>query len=418
MIKDKLKEVSLWVNPISSACKEKTHINSVISVNINKRELTIKKFADYINLYFNYKLLRHLGNSLESLVFEANEESTHEISARENKIIKFLEDESYFKSPSLKIKGNLSDSWGLPETFRIPPVNSRLEDHVSLEHKIMKYNRCKNLTNSNVEGLQIITLGERLDININYVIFKFLDCSVAFSYFIMDKYKMTLFDLDLKYVDYKKKYEMCLGILNGMNHLNLQFDCSHSDLKPHNICLTEDLTIKIIDFGICSNINKEHYLVNTNTFITVPQMLNHIMHNYIIIKDKKLKNTILSLKQNYLKQFDNYHYIIKEDRIQNDLFCWCLLCFFIIFNRFHPFINTYLMTYDNFNYDIFYLNMYIFEKDRKKYLNFIFCELALSESIPFNHFIFWKNLLTEIMCEQTYNTSQVLFKVNEFIRNI
>ncbi len=76
------------------------------------------------------------------------------------------------------------------------------------------------------------------------------------------------------------------------------------------------------------------------------------------------------------------------------------------------------MTYDNFNYDIFYLNMYIFEKDRKNYLNFIFCELALSESIPFNHFIFWKNLLTEIMCEQTYNTSQVLFKVNEFIRNI
>lgn len=51
----------------------------------------------------------------------------------------------------------------------------------------------------------------------------------------------------------RQKLEIALGILHGLNHMHKR-NIYHLDIKPGNVVLTEDLTPKIIDFGMAFRI--------------------------------------------------------------------------------------------------------------------------------------------------------------------
>lgn len=58
-----------------------------------------------------------------------------------------------------------------------------------------------------------------------------------------------LIESDLRYLSHKKLLKIMHGALNAMNFIH-QCNVVHRDIKPANIFLTEDLDVKIGDFGI------------------------------------------------------------------------------------------------------------------------------------------------------------------------
>ncbi|KAF7851709.1 hypothetical protein BT93_L3219 [Corymbia citriodora subsp. variegata] len=55
-----------------------------------------------------------------------------------------------------------------------------------------------------------------------------------------------------KFLDYKKIYEIALGVAKGIKYLHRGCDMQilHFDIKPHNILLDENFTPKVSDFGL------------------------------------------------------------------------------------------------------------------------------------------------------------------------
>ena len=93
-------------------------------------------------------------------------------------------------------------------------------------------------------------------------------------------------DLNKKNTDIKSRKELAYGyaqaLIQGMNALNKK-DISHRDLKPDNILITEDGSVKIVDFDVSKVISRNEYgetmktmnnvFTGTQYFVS-PEMMN------------------------------------------------------------------------------------------------------------------------------------------------
>lgn len=77
---------------------------------------------------------------------------------------------------------------------------------------------------------------------------------VVMEYFPTDLKK--LIESDLRYLSHKKLIKIMHGALNAMNFIH-QCNVVHRDIKPANIFLTEDLDVKIGDFGISRSLPEQ-----------------------------------------------------------------------------------------------------------------------------------------------------------------
>lgn len=77
---------------------------------------------------------------------------------------------------------------------------------------------------------------------------------VVMEYFPTDLKK--LIESDLRYLSHKKLLKIMYNTLNAMNFIH-QCNVVHRDIKPANIFLTEDLDVKIGDFGISRSLPEQ-----------------------------------------------------------------------------------------------------------------------------------------------------------------
>ncbi|KAK3404090.1 hypothetical protein EUGRSUZ_K00432, partial [Eucalyptus grandis] len=67
-----------------------------------------------------------------------------------------------------------------------------------------------------------------------------------------------------KFLDYKKIYEVALGVARGIEYLHRGCDRQilHFDIKPHNILLNKNFTPKVSDFGLAKLYPIDHSIVS------------------------------------------------------------------------------------------------------------------------------------------------------------
>ncbi|KAF7851713.1 hypothetical protein BT93_L3222 [Corymbia citriodora subsp. variegata] len=67
-----------------------------------------------------------------------------------------------------------------------------------------------------------------------------------------------------KFLDYKKIYEIAVGVARGIEYLHRGCDMQilHFDIKPHNILLDKNFTPKISDFGLAKLYPTDHSIVS------------------------------------------------------------------------------------------------------------------------------------------------------------
>ncbi|XP_039173662.1 rust resistance kinase Lr10-like [Eucalyptus grandis] len=67
-----------------------------------------------------------------------------------------------------------------------------------------------------------------------------------------------------KFLDYKKIYEIALGVARGIEYLHQGCDMQilHFDIKPHNILLDKNFTPKVSDFGLAKLYPANHSIVS------------------------------------------------------------------------------------------------------------------------------------------------------------
>ncbi|KAK3404101.1 hypothetical protein EUGRSUZ_K00445 [Eucalyptus grandis] len=67
-----------------------------------------------------------------------------------------------------------------------------------------------------------------------------------------------------KFLDYKKIYEISLGVAKGIEYLHRGCDMQilHFDIKPHNILLDKNFTPKVSDFGLAKQYPIDHSIVS------------------------------------------------------------------------------------------------------------------------------------------------------------
>ncbi|KAF8008471.1 hypothetical protein BT93_K2212 [Corymbia citriodora subsp. variegata] len=65
-------------------------------------------------------------------------------------------------------------------------------------------------------------------------------------------------------LDYKKIYEISLGVARGIEYLHRGCDMQilHFDIKPHNILLDQNFTLKVSDFGLARLYPVDHSIVS------------------------------------------------------------------------------------------------------------------------------------------------------------
>ncbi|KAK2633133.1 hypothetical protein EUGRSUZ_L00531 [Eucalyptus grandis] len=78
----------------------------------------------------------------------------------------------------------------------------------------------------------------------------------------LDKHIFT--DEGNKFLDYRKIYEIALGVARGIEYLHCGCDMQilHFDIKPHNILLDENFTPKVSDFGLARLYPTDHSIVS------------------------------------------------------------------------------------------------------------------------------------------------------------
>ncbi|XP_039160524.1 rust resistance kinase Lr10-like, partial [Eucalyptus grandis] len=67
-----------------------------------------------------------------------------------------------------------------------------------------------------------------------------------------------------KFLDYMKIYEIALGVARGIGYLHRGCDMQilHFDIKPHNILLDKNFTLKVSDFGLAKLYPTDHRIVS------------------------------------------------------------------------------------------------------------------------------------------------------------
>ncbi|KAK3404166.1 hypothetical protein EUGRSUZ_K00022 [Eucalyptus grandis] len=67
-----------------------------------------------------------------------------------------------------------------------------------------------------------------------------------------------------KFLDYMKIYEIALGVARGIGYLHrgCGMQILHFDIKPHNILLDKNFTLKVSDFGLAKLYPTDHSIVS------------------------------------------------------------------------------------------------------------------------------------------------------------
>jgi serine/threonine protein kinase len=140
------------------------------------------------------------------------------------------------------------------------------------------------------------------------------------------------------------KLKLIKQIENGINHLH-SIGYYHGDLKPKNICISEDGQIaKIIDYGLCDKIdNVEAKLFWKNTLYSAsPFQLFRHLQEYPDYKNKYYEKYVSIFTKKYNK--DIYWTFgknaVKESTIKNDWFGVGLLIYYILSGGKNFFLTT------------------------------------------------------------------------------
>ena len=260
----------------------------------------------------NYKDLKHIGEQDESLVFSFIDNDTN-TSDRETKVLKcFYYDKHHIESEYMKLLFSGKDTSDVS--------TDKIEDH---EKDILKKLFTKK-DNFMCEVLDMFHL---------FIVDKKKEMVHIHFCFITKLYK-PLGELDYTILSDTQKLQIVEDLIHGIYNLH-KLGYYHGDLKTQNICVDENLRIKLIDFGTAFSIeDKEHYSRFKNTInYASPKAIYSFIHEYDVdcekIENVFLKQNIKIMKENvtqiyieenkpicYTKEKKN----ILEHGIPNDLF--------------------------------------------------------------------------------------------------
>jgi serine/threonine protein kinase len=123
-------------------------------------------------------------------------------------------------------------------------------------------------------------------------------------------YKYTFSSMDFNILNKEIKYKIIKELIDGVSHIH-QLGFYHGDLKPDNICITEEYVVKIIDFETCDYSYIQTEEKNSFPFIT-PLSYFHRIEDDSFFK----------------KKYDNIEY--SESGIKNDIYVVALLILYIL----------------------------------------------------------------------------------------
>lgn len=109
------------------------------------------------------------------------------------------------------------------------------------------------------------------------------DEELGLSYMAMEYLKgQTLYDLLRSRVKFTRDQavDLCIQVAEGLDHAHRQ-GIIHRDVKPANLMLLEDGTVKITDFGIAkistSNLTKTGQFLGTPNYMSPEQVIGHVI---------------------------------------------------------------------------------------------------------------------------------------------
>ena len=109
------------------------------------------------------------------------------------------------------------------------------------------------------------------------------DEDLGISYMAMEYLKgQTLYDLLRSGVKFTREQaiDLCIQVAEGLDHAHRQ-GIIHRDVKPANLMLLEDGTVKITDFGIAkistSNLTKTGQFLGTPNYMSPEQVIGHVI---------------------------------------------------------------------------------------------------------------------------------------------
>ncbi|KAF8037126.1 hypothetical protein BT93_B0138 [Corymbia citriodora subsp. variegata] len=135
---------------------------------------------------------------------------------------------------------------------------------------------------------EVATIGRIYHVNVVQLIgFCFEGSKQALVYDLMPNGsldKHIFIDQGDKFLDYRKIYEIALGVVTGIEYLHRGCDMQilHFDIKPHNILLDKNFTPKISDFGLARLYPTDHSIVSlTAARGTLGYMAPELLYNNI-----------------------------------------------------------------------------------------------------------------------------------------